>query len=128
MTMTGPLPPGAPETVPIGKLLSRVARELRELASQAEGLQSALSPHIAAPGGGALGAALELQALDHMNQTLAGLAQFVGTLSAQAGDHPVDLRAASGGILLAALGARLRGDERAAAAAGGPTGGECDFF
>lgn len=102
------------QTAPLGRVLQQLATELAQADHQVEALEVLLRAHVRRD---ALTTAemAELQGLDHMRQTLAGLAVFVENL-AQSTDPTLTTNAAAAAapLTLSALQARLAAPHRLA--------------
>ena len=94
--------------------LSRTSRELRKAVTMVEDLEQVVGYAIALAGKAEADQMLELQKLDHLQQKLLGVADFLDALGrGMSPDWKVDAKAASRCVLLAELGAKL-GDEEIA--------------
>ncbi len=95
------------QTAPLGRVLHQLATELMQADQQVESLEALLRAHLR-PDDLTTAEMAELQGLDHMRQTLAGLAIFVKNL-AQSTDPALTTPAAAAAapLTLAALQARL---------------------
>ena len=102
--------------------LRRASSELRKAIGMVEDLEQAVGLAIARAGEAGAEQMFELQKLDHLQQKIIGVADFLDALSAaMPPEWRVDAKRASRRVLLADLGARL-GDARAPKEerAGGP--------
>ena len=114
--------------VPMPELLSRIQRELRQLASATDRLQAAISPAISVADLNSSGLLPAMQSLDRMSQTLCGIADFVAVIASSVPESwGVDSRAASLALSLTDLSTRLTlantdGD------AAKPAPGDCEHF
>ena len=91
-----------------GVTLRRTSRELRKTVGMVEDLEQVLGLALALAGDGSPEKILELQKLDHIQQKILGVADFLDSLSASMpADWLVDAKSASRCVLLAELGARL---------------------
>ncbi len=104
--------------------LRRASGELRKAAGMVDELEQAVGLAIALAGEAGAEHMYELQKLDHLQQRILGVADFLDALSASMPrEWLIDAKRASRGVLLAELGATL-GDPRAskeAEAAGAQT-------
>jgi hypothetical protein len=93
--------------------LRRASSELRNAIAMVEELEQAVGLAIALAGEAGAEQMFELQKLDHLQQKIIGVADFLDALSgAMPPEWRVDAKLASRRVLLADLGARL-GDARA---------------
>lgn len=93
--------------------LRRTSRELRKTTGMVEDLEQVVSLAIALAGEACADQMLELQKLDHIQQQILGVADFLEALClSMPAEWSVDAKAASRCVLLAELGARL-GDPEA---------------
>ena len=91
-----------------GPALRRAARELRRTTGMVEDLEQAVGLAIALAGKAGADQMLELQKLDHIQQKILGVADFLDALSGLMSPHwTVDARGAARCVLLAELGAKL---------------------
>jgi hypothetical protein len=96
--------------------LRRASSELRMAIGMVEDLEQAIGLAIALAGEAGVDQMVELQKLDHLQQKIIGVADFLDALSAaMPPEWRVDAKRASRRVLLADLGARL-GDARASKA------------
>jgi hypothetical protein len=106
--------------------LARAARELRRAVGMVDDIEQVVGLAIALAGEARADQMLELQKLDHIQQKILGVADFLDALSEEMpGEWRVDAKGASRRVLLADLGARL-GDAEAANAA--PAAGEIETY
>jgi hypothetical protein len=106
--------------------LARTARELRKAVGMVEDLEQVVCLAIALAGEADAEQMLELQKLDHIQQKILGVADFLDALSeTMPSEWRVDAKGASRRVLLAELGARL-GDPEAANAT--PAAAEVDTY
>ena len=99
--------------------LRRASSELRNAIGMVEELEQAIGLAIALAGEAGAEQMVELQKLDHLQQKIIGVADFLDALSAiMPPEWRVDAKRASRRVLLADLGARL-GDARSAKTDGG---------
>jgi hypothetical protein len=88
--------------------LRRSARELRKAIAMIEELEQIVGLAIALAGEAGSDQMLELQKLDHLQQKILGVADFLDALSEQMPpEWRLDAKGAARCVLLAALGARL---------------------
>ncbi len=91
-----------------GVALRRTSRELRRAIGMVEDLEGVVGRALAAAGGAGAAQMLELQKLDHIQQKILGVADFIDALSGLMSPHwTVDAKGASRCVLLAELGAKL---------------------
>ena len=91
-----------------GATLQRTSRELRRTISMVEDLEQVVGVALLLAGEGCAEQILELQKLDHIQQKILGVADFLDSLSqSMSQDWLVDAKGASRCVLLAELGARL---------------------
>jgi hypothetical protein len=91
-----------------GDALRRTSRELRRTIGMVEDLEDVVAHALATAGGAGAEQMLELQKLDHIQQKILGVADFIDALSGLMSPHwMVDAKAASRCVLLAELGAKL---------------------
>ena len=91
-----------------GVALRRTSRELRRAIGMVEELEGVVGRALAAAGGAGAAQMLELQKLDHIQQKILGVADFIDALSGLMSPHwTVDAKGASRCVLLAELGAKL---------------------
>jgi hypothetical protein len=91
-----------------GVTLSRVSVELRKAMGMVEDLEQVVGLAIALAGQADAEQMLELQKLDHLQQKILGVADFLDALGgAMSPDWLVDAKTASRCVLLADLGAKL---------------------
>ena len=91
-----------------GLALRRTSRELRKTIGMVENLEEVVGHALANAGGAGAEQMLELQKLDHIQQKILGVADFIDALSGLMSPHwTVDARGASRCVLLAELGAKL---------------------
>jgi CelD/BcsL family acetyltransferase involved in cellulose biosynthesis len=94
--------------VPIADVLRRVGRELAHLGRVLEQFENLTIPFILEAGRRDVDLLHQVQGVDHIGQTLSGLADFLAALAPAASDRwRVDPRAAAGTVTLAELAARL---------------------
>jgi hypothetical protein len=99
--------------------LRRASGELRKAIGMVEDLEQAVGLAIALAGEAGADQMFELQKLDHLQQKIIGVADFLDALSAtMPAEWRVDAKRASRRVLLAELGARL-GDAGAKEERGG---------
>lgn len=102
------LSPDDPMLVPIAALLSRIERELRDLASASDELQTVISPALSVDQLLKTGLFPAVQSLDHMSQTLCAIADFVKAVASTVPNKwQIDPRSAAVVLSLADLAARL---------------------
>jgi len=88
--------------------LRRTSRELRKAVGMVEDLEHVVGHAISVGGGARAEQMLELQKLDHIQQKILGVADFLDALcETMSADWLVDAKSASRCVLLAELGARL---------------------
>jgi hypothetical protein len=88
--------------------LRRTSRELRKTVSMVEDLEHVVSVALTLPSDAGAEKILELQKLDHIQQKILGVADFLDSLGgSMPPDWRVDAKGASRCVLLAELGARL---------------------
>jgi hypothetical protein len=93
--------------------LRRSSLELRKTIRMVEDMEQVVGLAIALSGKAEVDQMLELQKLDHLQQKILGVADFLDAVShMMPADWMVDAKAASRSVLLAELGARL-GDSEA---------------
>jgi hypothetical protein len=98
--------------------LARASGALRDAAGMVDDIERAIGRAITLAGEAAADQVYELQKLDHLQQKILGVADFLEALGgSMPGDWRVDAKGASRRVLLADLGARL-GGARAPAEAG----------
>jgi hypothetical protein len=91
-----------------GVTLQRTSRELRKTINMVEDLEQVVGLALSLAGDGCAEQILELQKLDHIQQKILGVADFLDSLSrSMSSDWLVDAKGASRCVLLAELGARL---------------------
>jgi hypothetical protein len=91
-----------------GATLQRTSRELRRTISMVEDLEQVVGLALSLAGDGRAEQILELQKLDHIQQKILGVADFLDSLSqTMSADWLVDAKGAARCVLLAELGARL---------------------
>jgi hypothetical protein len=106
--------------------LARAARELRRAMGMVDDIEQVVGLAIALAGEAGADQVLELQKLDHIQQKILGVADFLDALSEKMpSEWRVDAKSASRRVLLAELGAKL-GDAEAANAT--PAGGEVETY
>ncbi len=109
---------GDPRREEAAVTLTRAAEELRRVVGMVEDLEQVVGLAIALAGEADAEQMLELQKLDHIQQKILGVADFLDGLGERMPrEWRVDAKAAASRVLLAELGARL-GEARAPA----PTG------
>ncbi len=92
----------------VGLALRRTSRELRKAIGMVEDLEDVVGRALAAAGGAGAAQMLELQKLDHIQQKILGVADFIDALSGLMSPHwTVDAKGASRCVLLSELGAKL---------------------
>jgi hypothetical protein len=93
---------------PAGVTLQRTSRELRKTMNMVEDLEQVVGVALSLSGEGCAEQILELQKLDHIQQKIMGVADFLDSLSqTMSADWLVDAKGAARCVLLAELGARL---------------------
>jgi hypothetical protein len=106
--------------------LARTARELRNVVGMVEDLEQVVGLAIELAGEADADQMLELQKLDHIQQKILGVADFLDALSeAMPCEWRVDAIGASRRVLLADLGAKLGDSE---AANGAPAAGAVETY
>jgi hypothetical protein len=101
-----------------GATLRRVSRELRRAVVMVEDLEQVVSLAIALAGEAGADQMLELQKLDHLQQKILGVADFLDALSgAMPPEWTVDAKGASRCVLLSDLGAKLGSPQAASESA-----------
>lgn len=114
--------------VPLADVLSRAGHELTHIAWFLQHLQILLSPLIIKAAEHDADHMRHMQSLDHIEQKIMGLADFVTALSNLAHEHwQIDPAAAADRVLLADLSARL-GFKDSETETYSTAWGECDFF
>jgi hypothetical protein len=98
----------AVETVPVAGTLDRTSTELRKLASVADGLQHLVSQMLPDHRATDIASLIELQRLDYLRQSIAGIADFLEALATKVPPHwSLDAKAASQAVSLSELALRL---------------------
>ena len=111
-----------------GATLQRTSRELRKTINMVEDLEQVVGLALSLAGDGCAEQMLELQKLDHIQQKILGVADFLDSLSrSMSADWLVDAKSASRCVLLAELGARL-GDGAVPAADTVGASATCELF
>lgn len=95
--------------VPAAGVLAGVGAELRGLASTVDEMESLVGNLIVAGAFFGSDSVYQLQALDHLRQSLQGIADFLDGLSANLPETRVDANAASAGVKLSQLRRALTG-------------------
>lgn len=96
------------EAVPVAGTLHRASRELRGLAGATDGIQCLVSELLLDHKSTDVTSLLELQRLDHLRQSIAGIADFLEALAAAAPPHwLLDAKAASQAVTVSELAWRL---------------------
>jgi hypothetical protein len=111
-----------------GVTLQRTSRELRKTIDMVEDLEQVVGLALSLAGDGCAEQMLELQKLDHIQQKILGVADFLDSLSRSMSlDWLVDAKGASRCVLLAELGARL-GDGAVPAEDSVGANANCELF
>ena len=117
------------ETVPVAGTLQRTSQELRGLADVADGIQSLVGELLVDRKSGDMGSLLQLQRLDHLRQSIAGIGDFLEALAATAPKHwLLDAAAASRVVSVSELGRRLASTHDGRLAAYSASAGEYELF
>jgi hypothetical protein len=111
-----------------GVTLQRTSRELRKTINMVEDLEQVVGLALSLAGDGCAEQILELQKLDHIQQKILGVADFLDALSRSMSlDWLVDAKGAARCVLLAELGARL-GDAAVPAEDSVGANSNCELF
>jgi len=109
--------------------LVRTSCELRKVVGMVEDLEHVVGEAIARSGQAGADQMLELQKLDHIQQKILGVADFLEALSrSMPSDWRVDALSASRCVLLAELGAKLGDAEAAKRAPAAAAAESCELF
>ncbi len=93
--------------VPASDLLLETGRELRALAENVDEMESLIGNLIVAGAFGGSQSVYQLQYLDHLRQSLGGIADFLEAISKSLPDHHIDALAATASLTLCDLSRRL---------------------
>jgi hypothetical protein len=97
-----------PETLPVAGTLHRTSRELRALAAATDTIQCLVGELLLERKPTDVTSLLELQRLDHLRQSIAGIADFLDALGTAAPSHwRLDAMAASRAVSVLELAQRL---------------------
>jgi hypothetical protein len=119
----------AVETVPVAGTLDRTSGELRRLASVADSIQHIVSELLPEHRTSDITSLIELQRLDYLRQSIAGIADFLGALAATVPPHwSLDAKAASEAVTLSELALRLASMSEPAPGAHASPAGDCELF
>jgi hypothetical protein len=119
----------AAESVPVAGTLDRTSSELRKLASATAGVQHLVSQVLQDHRTSDITTLVELQRLDYLRQSIAGIADFLEVLAATAPAHwSLDVKAASEAVTLSELALRLASVADPGPSAHAASTGDCELF
>jgi hypothetical protein len=118
-----------PEAVPVAGTLDRTSGELRRLAAVTDGIQHLVSQMVLDHTASDVTSLLELQRLDYLRQSIAGIADFLEALAAAAPPHwSLDAMTASQAVNLSELALRLASAPDPRPSAHAASVGDCELF
>jgi len=118
----------AAELEPVGVILLRASAELRELVSLSDRIQVVIGGLIEENGAEFSDELYQLQSLDCLRQTIAGIADFIEALATDVPSQwSADVKHAAQSVCLSDLRSRLSGEPDASAAHSTDAGG-CALF
>jgi hypothetical protein len=119
----------AVEAVPVAGTLDRTSSELRRLVSVTDGVQHLVSQMLLDHRATDITSLIELQRLDYLRQSIAGIADFLEALAATAPPHwSLDVKAASQAVTLSELALRLASSVDTNPTAHAAPGGDFELF
>jgi hypothetical protein len=117
------------ESVSVAGTLQRTSQELHGLADVADGIQALVGELLVGRKSGDVGSLLQLQRLDHLRQSIAGIGDFLEALAVTAPKHwALDATAASRVVKVSELGRRLASTHESKLASYAASTGEYELF
>jgi len=114
---------------PANIVLIRASIELQNMVLLSDHIQAVVSGLIEENGAEPSDALYQLQSLDRLRQTIAGIAEFIGSLATDVPPYwSVDAKHAARSVSLSDLRARLTGEPDASAATPATDAGGCALF
>jgi hypothetical protein len=117
------------EAVPVAGTLDRASGELRRLVAVTDGVQHLVSQMLLDHRANDITSLIELQRLDFLRQSIAGIADFLEALAATAPPHwSLDVKAATQAVTLSELALRLASTVDSNPTEHAEPAGDCELF